>query len=123
MPDWVPPALFAAVLGLITTLLAKKDAAQAKEIEVLRKAMDDAREFHAKQIALLFSKHDEDSSRLDTFQLKIASDHYVKHELDMRFDKLEAAFSRGFAELGGKFDRLSDRLLESHNGNGYTSGK
>jgi hypothetical protein len=75
-------------------------------------------EFQGKQIALLFTKHDDDAKALEALRLQIASNHYVKHELDMRFDKLEAAFRSGFSDLGSKFDRLADRLIDPHNGNG-----
>lgn len=73
-------------------------------------------EFQAKQIALLFMKHDDDAKALQDLRIQIASNHYVKQELDARFDRLESAFKQGFADLGGKFDRLSERLLESNNG-------
>ncbi len=70
-------------------------------------------EFQAKQIALLFVKHDEDAKALQDLRIQIASNHYVKQELDSRFDKLEAAFSAGFKTLGEKFDRLADRLAQN----------
>lgn len=100
MPDWLIQGGILGLVSVVMWFLRGKD------------------EFQSKQIALLFTKHDEDAKALETLRLQIASNHYVKHELDMRFDKLEAAFNRGFSELGGKFDRLADRLLENHNGNG-----
>ena len=106
------------MVSVVMWFLRAKDAQQQKELNDLRAAFNEKCEFMQRQVALLFAKHDDDATRLDQFQLKIASDHYVKHELDQRFDKLEAAFSKGFSELGSKFDRLSDRLLENHNGNG-----
>lgn len=66
----------------------------------------------SESIRLLFQKHDEDSARLDAFQLEIARKHYVKEELDARFDRLEMAFTKGFDTMGGKFDKLSDLLMD-----------
>jgi hypothetical protein len=75
-------------------LLRTKDEAQGKAIE------------------LLFSKHDADYAELQALKLQIASQHYVKGELDHKFDKLEGAFRDGFTSLGTKFDRLGDVLVE-----------
>lgn len=68
-------------------------------------------EEQAKSIALLFKKHDEDSERLNKFELKIAQEHYIKPELDVRFEKLENAFKQGFETLGSKFDKLTEILV------------
>ncbi len=62
-------------------------------------------------IKLLFQKHDEDSKRLDDFQLEIAKYHYIKPELDAKFDKLEVAIKDSMDNLGKKFDRLSEILI------------
>lgn len=63
------------------------------------------------QINLLFKKHDEDAERLEALRLEIATHHYVKGELDTRFDHLDRTFRDGFMDLGKKFDRLSDLLI------------
>ena len=63
-------------------------------------------------IKLLFEKHDEDVRRLDSFQLEIARQHYIKPELDAKFDKLESAVKEGMDSLGKKFDRLSECLIK-----------
>ena len=70
----------------------------------------DARQEDA--IKLLFEKHDGDSLRLDNFQLEIAKQHYVKPELDAKFDKLENAIKESMDSLGKKFDRLSECLIK-----------
>ena len=70
----------------------------------------DARQEDA--IKLLFEKHDEDVRRLDSFQLEIARQHYIKPELDAKFDKLESAVKEGMDSLGKKFDRLSECLIK-----------
>lgn len=75
-------------------LLRQKDAAQAE------------------QIKLLFAKHDQDAAELQALKLQIASQHYVKGELDQKFDKLETAFREGLETLGQKFDHLSAVLIE-----------
>lgn len=65
----------------------------------------------ADQIRILFKKHDDSVKEIRGLELKIAQEHYVKGELDTKFDKLERAFSDGFKELGSKFDKLSNQLL------------
>lgn len=74
----------------------------------LLKNKDDAQ---AHQISLLFVKHDADAQALQDLRVQLAREHYQKNELDARFDKLEAAFKAGFNDLGSKFDRLSEALL------------
>lgn len=83
------------VFTVLWWLLRQKDAVQAKQIE------------------LLFSKHDEDAKALQDLRVQIASQHYVKSELDGKFDRLETAFRDGFGQLGQKFDKLSD-VLTNH---------
>lgn len=82
------------LFGLLWFLLRQKDAAQAE------------------QIKLLFKKHDEDSAELQALKLQIASQHYVKGELDQKFDRLEVTFREGLESLGSKFDKLSAILIE-----------
>lgn len=69
-------------------------------------------EQQAKSIALLFAKHDEDAAALANLRLEIAKEHYLKHELDARFLSLEQTFKHGMADLGAKFDRLSEILID-----------
>lgn len=64
------------------------------------------------QIAALFDKHDIDAAELVKLKYDIAKEHYVKGELDLRFDKLEASFTKGFDSLGDKFDKLADTLVD-----------
>lgn len=81
------------VLGIIGWFLRSKDEAQAK------------------QIALLFIKHDQDAEALSELKERIAREHYVKGELDARFQRLEDAFKTGFHELGAKIDKLADAMV------------
>lgn len=66
----------------------------------------------------LLTKHEVDVRELAELRERIAREHYVKQELDNKFDKLERAFTGGFKDLGAKFDRLSDvianRAVEPH---------
>lgn len=68
-------------------------------------------EQQAKSIALLFQKHDDDAANLANLRLEIAKEHYLKHELDARFLSLEHTFKTGMSDLGAKFDRLSEVLV------------
>lgn len=60
--------------------------------------------------AYLLAKHEIDVRELAELRERIAREHYVKQELDNKFDKLERAFTDGFKDLGTKFDRLSDTI-------------
>jgi len=107
------------IIPAFAYLLNKKDAAQEKEIEALKTAqkeqLDALRELIAAtqaQIALLFKKHDDDVAALQSLQLQIAKEHYLKHELDQRFLSLETAFKDGMRDLGHKFDKLTDILVD-----------
>ena len=86
--------LISLLIGLAGWLLSNKDAKQSKEID------------------LLFKKHDEDAAALAALRLEIAKEHYLKHELDARFQSLESVFRVGMNDLGAKFDRLSGILVE-----------
>lgn len=83
-----------AIFAVLWYLLRQKDAVQAAQIQ------------------LLFKKHDDDYEALQVVKLQLASQHYVKGELDTKFDKLEGAFKDGLDSLGKKFDHLSDVLIE-----------
>lgn len=95
-----------SILGILIVpafahLLNKKDTAQEKEI----KALQD-------HVQLLFKKHDDDAAALVLLQRQIDKEHYVKPELDARFQSLESTFRAGMHDLGAKFDRLSSFLME-----------
>lgn len=95
-----------AILGILIVpamahLLNKKDAAQEKEITALQEL-----------VRLLFKKHDDDVAALVLLQRQIDKEHYVKPELDARFQSLESTFRSGMHDLGAKFDRLSNLLME-----------
>jgi len=82
------------LIGIVGWLLSNKDAKQSKEID------------------LLFKKHDDDAAALAALRLEIAKEHYLKHELDTRFQSLESVFRIGMNDLGVKFDKLSGILID-----------
>jgi len=88
-------------LGGIGYLLRQKDADQQRQLEELQRQKD-----------ALWEKHDEDAERLQELELKIASEHYVKRELDGKFDKLESAITGGLNSLGERFDKLANAMTE-----------
>lgn len=94
-------AVFTAIWGLVSWLLRNKDKQQEKQLEE-----------QDRKISLLFGKHDEDVKDLQDLRVQIAGNHYQRHELDARFDKLETAFKDGFKALGDKVDRLAESLIE-----------
>lgn len=87
-------------LGLLFTvlwyLLQQKDTKQQKDIE------------------LLWTKHDLDAKELENLKLQIAQQHYVKSELDSKFDRMEETFREGFKNLGVKVDHLTTTLITQH---------
>jgi hypothetical protein len=99
-PSTILSILGVLIVPVIGYLLNKKDTAQEKEIEELKKTS-----------SLLFKKHDDDVAALQALQIQIAKEHYLKHELDSRFQSLEMAFKEGMRDLGHKFDKLTDILV------------
>jgi len=95
--DVIKEAGFAVVAGMVAIIgffLRQKDEAQAKQINAL------------------WSKHDEDAMALSDLKERIAREHYVKAELDARFQRLEDAFRTGFNDLGGKLDKMTDVIVQ-----------
>ena len=78
---------------LLWYLLTQKDAKQEEAIK------------------LLWQKHDIDAKELESLKLQIASQHYVKAELDQKFNQMDATMRNGFQILSGKVDELSKTLL------------
>ena len=89
-------AIATAFFGILGYLLQQKDAKQQKDIE------------------LLWAKHDLDAKELELLKLQIASQHYVKSELDSKFDRMEETFKEGFKSLGMKVDHLTTTLITQH---------
>jgi hypothetical protein len=83
------------LFSVIGWLLSNKDMKQAKEIEIL------------------FKKHDDDAAALAALKLEIAKEHYLKHELDARFQQLDTTFREGFDGLRSEFKELG-RILIGH---------
>ena len=93
----------AAMAGLGTLLwylLTQKDSKQEEAIK------------------LLWQKHDIDAKELENLKLQIASQHYVKAELDQKFNQMDATMRNGFQILSGKVDELSKTLLTHFQGDG-----
>lgn len=69
------------VVAVIGYLLARKDAAQES------------------LISELFRKHEEDAFRLQALELRIASSHYQKPEVDRLMDKFKDFLDEKFMSL------------------------
>jgi len=82
-----------ALVAVVGYLLKRKDEEQERNITDL------------------YEKHHTDAERLHTVELRLATDHYVKSELDSKFDKMEEVMTHGFESLGVKFDVLSATLM------------
>lgn len=81
--------LIGAVFAVLWYLLRQKDATQAAQIKDL------------------YEKHGQDEKQLNELRIEIAKQHYVKGELDAKFDKLERAFREEMRALG---DRIACSL-------------
>lgn len=104
MNEHIIEIVLTILIAIIGYFLRQKDEKQQESLNDLKTASE-------KEIALLWQKHDQDAQDLSELRLHIASQHYVKTELDARFDKMELAFSQGFDSLGRKMDKMIDALL------------
>ena len=98
-------AIFSGLFAVLFWLLRNKDAVQQAEIAKLQLKCD-------KEVNTLWEKHDEDAKRLQDLELDIAKRHYVKDELDNRFERLESSIRVGLDQLGAKVDRLSEAIIK-----------
>lgn len=109
MEPWVIQLVIVGVGTLVWWLLRSR-AAKA-EVEFAE---------HKTQIKavldLLWSKHDEDVLRLQALELRIASEHYVKRELDDKFDRLDNTFRQGMGELSADIKALSKTMVDCMTG-------
>lgn len=85
--------LVSGVFTILWYLLKQKDEKQARDID------------------LLFKKHDLDVAALQELRIQIAEGHYKKTELDYKFDRIEMTITNSFSALGTKFDKLSEVLI------------
>ena len=92
--DWIVPLMITGIFTILWFLIRGK----FKDQEETNKT--------------LFIKHDNDVKELQELRLMIAARHYEKNELDIKFDKFERTMADGFNSIGGKFDRLSNILIE-----------
>lgn len=86
--------VFGGVIMVLWWLLRDRDAKQQKAID------------------LLFQKHDADAAALEALKLQIASQHYLKSELDAKFDRLDSTIKDGFRGFGDQLEKLSGLLIE-----------
>lgn len=98
--DAIVPLLITVVFTVLWWLLRDRDAKQQKELDAQRQS-----------IGLLFDKHDKDVASLEALKLQIASQHYVKGELDAKFDRLESAIAGGFKGFGDQIEKLTNLLI------------
>lgn len=115
VPDWLWELAVVGVFTVLWALVQWKDRNRQNEIDEIKKTFN--RELAeisarcAKEHESLWKKHDEDVQQLQELREQILRDHYIKPELDGRFDKLEHAFTMGLNSLGDRFDKLSNAIL------------
>lgn len=104
MEAWLAAILLGVVFGAMGWLLSSKDKKQGDDIDTLYSLC------HAQQKEL--SEH----------KLKIAENHYPKHELDQRFQQLNITLAEGFRGLSSDVKEMTkmmhDHLREHHNRDG-----
>lgn len=83
-----------AVISVMGYLLAAKDTKQAADIETLFKLC------HSQQ------------AELAAYKLKIAENHYPKHELDQRFQQLNNTIDVGFKGLSQDVKEMTKTMHE-----------
>lgn len=98
--------ILGAIFTVLWWLLRQQVSSRDKQIQ-------DMQDAHEKEIAKLWEKHDEDARRLQDLELDIAKKHYLKEELDGRFERFEIAIRDDIKELGKKFDSLFDILIKN----------
>ena len=113
------------VFAVLWWLLRNKDDKQQQEFNNFVQSVETYKEVRKLEVekkfdqlwakqrddyAQLIVKHEADVRELAELRERIAREHYVKQELDNKFDKLERAFTDGFKDLGVKFDRLSEAI-------------
>ncbi len=111
------------VFSVLWWLLRNKDDKQQRELQEFIHTTDTYREIRKLEVekkfdqlwtkqrddyTQLLSKHEADARELAELRERIAREHYVKQEMDNKFDKLERAFTDGLKDLGLKFDRLGE---------------
>ena len=111
------------VFSVLWWLLRNKDDKQQRELQDFIHNTDSYREIRKLEVekkfdqiwtkqrddySQLLSKHEIDARELAELRERIAREHYVKQEMDNKFDKLERAFTDGLKDLGLKFDRLGE---------------
>lgn len=96
-----------ALTGICTVMWSmfnERKAAHDKEIAEIKVKYDT-------EMEVLWKKHDEDVIELRELQREIDRKHYVKDELDKRFEKLEHTISIGLSGLGDKFDKFGIDII------------
>jgi len=88
----------AAVFALLWYLLKRKDEAQERHINIL------------------FAKIHDSETKVGDLRLEIAKDHYLKDEVERRFEKLEKTFKEGFEAINMRLEKLTD-ILQSRREN------
>jgi len=124
----------AGVIGVFVVLwwlLRNKDDKQQRELQDFIHTTDTYREIRKLEVEKKFdqlwtkqrddyiqllSKHEADARELAELRERIAREHYVKQEMDNKFDKLERAFTDGLKDLGLKFDRLGEIIARHQPG-------
>lgn len=100
MPTDIAIWMLGGLFSVLFWLLKNKDENQSKQLDS-----------HARYIEIIFKKIDDDMAALQNLRVHIASHHYEKSELDVKFEKLERTTSDGFRILGDKLDKLSSSML------------
>ena len=108
--EWVAIGLatITGIFGLLGWSLNRQIAQHEKEND---EKFADVKE----STDLLFKKHDEDAAKLQDLREMVLSQHYKREELDIKFERLEGAFSHGLEGVAEKLDELN-KTMTTHIG-------
>lgn len=98
------------VLSVVLWLLKSKDQSQQRDIEGIGMRLDKTADGLKGSIIDLYGKHEADVARLSEVEIKLASRHYEKSELDARFDRMEHNLGARLDKIAERLDKIADKL-------------
>lgn len=121
--EWILEFVAPIIVLVIGALLSRRDADQQRQIDSnkseVQRQISELKAQSDKDFADLqkhrdnhYRQHDEDSKALQSLREQIAREHYQKHELDQKFDKLETTTRDGLASVVSEIRQLSNAMLQ-----------
>lgn len=113
METWILATIVGAALSVMGYLLSSKDRKQGEEIVAIKTELKS-------DTSSLFNMCHKNKDEISAFQLRVAENHYPKHELDKRFEQLNGTISKGFEGLSQDMrdmtKTMNEHFREHHGG-------